>query len=51
MDEVVSSRTGFEIERLHSTLRESKCYRLKQEHYVSCKDEAHRYEISLDQEG
>ena len=27
------------------------CDRLKQKHYVSWKDEAHRCEISLDQEG
>ena len=41
MDEAVFSRTGFKTKRLHSTLRYSKCDRLKQEHYVSCKDKAH----------
>ena len=51
MDEAFSLRTGCRTERLHSTLRQSKCDRLKQEHYVSCKDEVHRCEISLDQEG
>ena len=51
MDETVSSRTGFETEELHSTLRYSKCDKLKKEHYVSCKEKTHRCEISLDQEG
>ena len=51
MDEAVSSRTGFKTKRLHNIMRQSKYDRLKQEHYVSCKDEARRCEISLDHEG
>ena len=51
MDEAVSSISGFETKILHSILRQSKCYRLKQEHYVPFKDKEHRCDISLDQEG